>query len=516
MASIERIVATAEIHNRTRHQPLPGSGPEREALREKGQFWTPHWATLAMTSYIFLDGNRVIFDPAVGDGAFFRAAKEIGVENGFSPILIGREIDKKVLSEALKNNLTESDLAHVEELDFVLHPPQEPIQGIVANPPYIRHHRLSKEKKAFLRSFGENLIGKALDGRAGFHIYFLLRALQLLANNGRLAFIMPADTCEGVFAPILWKWITQNYLLECVVTFSPDATPFPSVDTNPIIFFIRRAEPTASIKWVRCTMAWSLDLKNFVSAGFAGSFPSLQVFQRSLSEALDTGLSRPPRENNRADGVHLISLASVMRGIATGENDFFFLTKAQAEERGISDEFLHIAVGRTRDVPSNEINDQLIKELDGRGRPTLLFAPDNRELDQFPPKTRKYLKEGIKRGLPQKPLISQRRPWYKMEERIPPSFLFAYLGRRNVRFMRNVIKALPLTCFLCVYPVSDDPEFVEKLWKALNHPQTLANLELVGKSYGDGALKVEPRSLEKLIIPFSVLEEVDLPRLTLF
>ena len=41
--------------------------------------------------------------------------------------------------------------------------------------------------------------GVILDGRAGFHVYFLIRALTLLEENGRLAFIMPADTCEGKF-----------------------------------------------------------------------------------------------------------------------------------------------------------------------------------------------------------------------------------------------------------------------------------------------------------------------------
>ncbi len=67
-----------------------------------------------------------------------------------------------------------------------------------------------------------------------YYVYFLLRALQMLTEGGRLAFIMPADTCEGIFSTALWKWITANYYLEAVITFDPDATPFPKVDTNPV------------------------------------------------------------------------------------------------------------------------------------------------------------------------------------------------------------------------------------------------------------------------------------------
>jgi len=44
----------------------------------------------------------------------------------------------------------------------------------------------------------------------------------------------------------------------------------------------------------------------------------------------------------------------------------------------------------------------------------------------------------------------------------------------------------------------------------LNHPDTLQNLAFAGKSYGGGAVKVEPRQLDRLEIPMSVLREVGL------
>jgi hypothetical protein len=92
-----------------------------------------------------------------------------------------------------------------------------------------------------------------------------------------------------------------------------------------------------------------------------------------------------------------------------------------------------------------------------------------------------------------------------MEVRAAPPFLFAYLGRRNARFIRNTAGVLPLTGFLCVYPLQNDPVLLEKLWRVLNHPDTIANLALVGKSYGAGAIKVEPRALEQLPLPASAL-----------
>ena len=61
-----------------------------------------------------------------------------------------------------------------------------------------------------------------------------------------------------------------------------------------------------------------------------------------------------------------------------------------------------------------------------------------------------------------------------------------------------------------MYPAKQDLSFVEKLWEVLQHPKTIANLSLVGKSYGSGAIKVEPRALERLPLPSDVLSKVGL------
>jgi adenine-specific DNA-methyltransferase len=147
-----------------------------------------------------------------------------------------------------------------------------------------------------------------------------------------------------------------------------------------------------------------------------------------------------------------------------------------------------------------------------------LLSPDGRPLADFPEPLRRHLESGASAGLPEKPLISTRRPWYRMETRAPaPPFLFAYLGRRNTRFIRNLVGAMPLTGFLCVYPRRTDAARAEALWRLLSHPEAVANLALVGKSYGGGAIKVEPRALERLPLPAAVVEESGLrvPRLLL-
>lgn len=493
-----------------KHQLLPSAGPAREALRAKGQFWTPDWVADAMVSYVLGGGAGTIFDPAVGAGVFFRAAKR-AAERLEKPIkLLGREIDADALAQARDTGLSEEDLSGVELRNFLLDPPDGPFEGIVANPPYLRHHRISTEDKTVLRGIGEKLIGKSLDGRAGAHVYFFLRALDLLAPDGRLAFIMSADICEGVYAPALWNWVSRHYRLEAVLTFSPEASPFPGVDTNAIVYFISRETPRQLFHWARCTQANAPGFQEWVLSGFLTRAPkAIQLHERSLDEGIRTGLSRPPT-HVRADCPTLGQFASVVRGIATGANEFFFLNSEQMRESGVPAEFFVRAVGRTGDISRPEFRTSDLDALDASGRPTWLLSLDGRPVTQFSPAVQRYLRHGESMKLYERPLIAARSAWYRMEKREPPAFLFAYLGRRNSRFVRNYAGIVPLTGFLCVYPKSTERGFVEALWRTLQDKEVVENLTLVGKSYGDGCVKVEPRALERLPIPTSVAEKCSL------
>lgn len=478
----------------TQHQELPNNWEDREKLREKGQFWTPDWVAEAMVEYV-LEDSDLLFDPAVGAGVFYQALKSVTASQA-SVRFYGTDIDEQVLQQ----DLYQESGCFVEKRDFIFAPPTVLFKSIVANPPYIRHHRLSAAMKAKLREISRRIMGFTIDGRAGLHIYFLIQALQLLQPDGKLAFIMPADTCEGVFADKLWTWITAHFRLECVMTFAPEATPFPNVDTNALVFLIKRAPPTHEILWVRSKQAYSDDLKAFARSGLRNQhFPSLDMTQRTLDEALRTGLSRPPL--TQTFRYTLADFARVMRGIVTGANEFFFLTRARTEELRIQPEFLKPALGRTRDLDGAHVTQATLDQLERQGRPTLLFAPDGRKLSEFPETVQAYLRYGEASGIQNRILIHTRNPWYKMEQREIPPLLFAYLGRRQARFIRNDAGVVPLTCFLCVYPLADDKKFVDNLWNALQDPDTLEHLKLVGKSYGDGAIKVEPRNLENL--PFS-------------
>lgn len=483
--------------------PLPAGGPAREALRRKGQFWTPAWLADVMVRWVLADGPARLFDPAVGPGTFLTAARRAGFRGGFA----GFEPDGRVLEQGA-SGLSPADRAGIVAADFLAATPEGREHAIVSNPPYIRHHRLDPERKQALAAVAEGFLGFALDGRTGLHVHFLLRCLALLAPGGRLAFLLPADVFEGVSAEPLWRAISGRFRLEAVIAFGPEAAPFPGVDTNALVVLISHCAPSASLAWLRASAPEPGEILAALGASSPrGAVGGTQVWVRDRDEAITTGLSRPARPEGAAF-VRLGELARVVRGVATGANDFFFLTASRAAELGLDRQFLHRGVGRTRDCLKNTLTTADLDALDRAGRATWLLRLEREAASDLPTSLRAYLEGAERLGIPDRHLLAARRPWYRMERRPPPPILFAYLGRRNCRFVLNEASAIPLTAFLCLYPLDGRPGQIKSLWQALNHATTQSNLAYVGKSYGRGAIKVEPRQLERLEVPIHVLEEV--------
>jgi hypothetical protein len=483
-------------------QRIPTSGPAREALRAKGQFWTPAWLAKVMASWVTAQRPSVLFDPAVGPGTFFAAARE----RGFAGEFAGFELHDDALAESYRFGLPMTELTGVRIADFIASPISTAYPAIISNPPYIRHHRLDEARKLALRGLAQHCLGFTLDGRVGLHVFFLLKCLEHLAPGGRLAFLLPADVCEGVSSGRLWSRLTAKFRLEGVLTFDETAAPFPAVDTNAMVFLFSNLAPQATVRWLRVREPDSALILQALAPGFdqADAQGAVTVHQRDLSELVTTGLSRPPRKKAGL-GSPLSCFARVVRGIASGANDFFFLTAKQIEDRGLDKRFFRRAIGRTRDCSGDAIKLADLEDLDAAGRPTWLLNLDRQPVEILPKSLQDYLRSGENEGLAERALIKTRRPWYRMEQRREPPLLFAYLGRRDCRFVLNRAAVVPLTGFLCVYPWAEDEHTIQRLCRALNHPDTLANLPFVGKSYGGGAVKVEPRQLDGLEIPRHVV-----------
>src|ERR1039458_1407729 len=96
-------------------QSLPSAWPEREELREKGQFWTPPWLAKIMAAWVTEKQPNTLFDPAVGPGTFFSAARAVGYTGHFD----GFELHELAFADGGKLGLTKNDFSRIEVADFI-------------------------------------------------------------------------------------------------------------------------------------------------------------------------------------------------------------------------------------------------------------------------------------------------------------------------------------------------------------------------------------------------------------
>ena len=379
-----------------------------------------------MAAWVTETEPEVLFDPAVGPGTFFLAANDTGFRGSFA----GFELDNSILESDCSFGLSPARLLGVRVGDFLKCGIDERYSAIISNPPYIRHHRLGVNQK---REGFASLQPIASDFRwtAGrLHAYFLLKCLEHLAPNGRLVFLLPADVCEGVSSSAFWNRLASRFHIDAVLTFDENAAPFPSVDTNVIVFMLSHRTPAQKVLWARIHQPAT---EAVFAALRCKSSEAATVHQRELGELLATGLSRPPKANG-SNGIPLSAFARIMRGIATGANEFFFLTAEQIRQHSLDCKFFKRAIGRTRDCPNDVLTHDDLESLDKAGRPTWLLSVGRERKEDLPKSLRDYLDSGERLGLDKKSLIGMRRPWYRMEERGGAEFSFRVFGQTGLSF----------------------------------------------------------------------------------
>lgn len=482
--------------------------PNVTDVRTKGQVWTPRWVADAMAVYLGSHSSKSVLDPAVGPGVLLVAAKK---EAKSLKTVIGYEIDQAVLSEeSTDSGFAKSDFTDLRISDFIADESKFEVDAVIANPPYLRHHKIPAEVKIRCQQIVQETLGIRIDARAGLHIYFLVKALSHLKSGGRLSFLVPADTFEGVFSKPLWLAIAKRFHIEGILTFDPKAAAFPGVDTNASIVFIEKSKPTGDFTWLRWFGEDPSQLSQAVRFGLAQksemSEPlGLEATQVSLEVAIATGFTRL-HTTEPLGGTPLNDFATMMRGVASGSNEFFLMTKARLTELDLSEDLFVRTIPRVRDANTTVVTLDFLNQLDSSGRPTYLLSVD--QDTEINGALKAYLDIGEDLGVNNGALVSMRKNWYYMEKRKPVPILFAYLGRRNNRFIDAQTDLTPLTGFLCVYPKPGIDK--QKLLRALNHPSSIQELSRIGKSYGDGAVKVEPGGLRKMILPLDALMESDL------
>lgn len=436
-------------------------------------------------------------DPALGTGSFFSALLNTVAESHIE-VAKGFELDTHY-GEPAREFWRDTRL-NLDLLDFTqASPPREEAERfnlLICNPPYVRHHHLVNGEKPRLQAVARTACGVHIAGLAGLYCYFLGLSHSWMQQGGIAGWLMPSEFMDVNYGKAVKRYLLTKVTLLRIHRFDPNEGQFDDALVSSAVVWFRNDSPPTDHK---------------VDFTFGGS-----LFTPKLSRAVSTTAlqkeakwTRFPVLGEREEVRHqrLSDLFTIKRGIATGANKFFILTRKQIETHGLPAEVLRPILPSPRHVTGNEI------EADQDGVPVIdrqLFLLDCRlsedEVRVRYPRLWGYLETGrteVSEGY----LCRSRKVWYSQEKRPPAPILCTYIGRsdtksgRPFRFILNHSQATAANVYLLLYPkpplartISGDGSLLRRIWETLNH---ISPSELVGEGrvYGGGLHKLEPSEL---------------------
>jgi len=493
-----------------------------EQRNRLGQFATPPSLADAMVrhSLEYLGNEPIRFlDPAFGTGPFYSSLLQHVPQ---SRITYAWGFEKDDLYEHAASDLWRSTNLHLRQRDFTLQVPpvntQEKPNLLICNPPYVRHHHLDNTEKARLGKLVKDITGLRISGYSGLYCYFMLIADMWMAPEGTACWLVPSEFMEVNYGQQIRSYLLNNVDLIRIHRFDTQDTQFDDALVSSAVLWFCKRQPSKSGR-ILVTYGGSLLHPNHATYLDRDSLLNAAKWNKQvLSGQTDSS------PGQHTSGPTFSDLFLIKRGLATGNNEFFIMTRQEAASRGLPPEFLKPI------LPSPRFLRQDIVESDDDGEPLLpgklVLLDCNLPIDEVQrdyPSLWRYLQWGTEQGVNSTYLCRQREPWYSQEKRAPSRILCTYMGRNlsngrgPFRFILNYSNALATNVYLHLYPTPTLVDFLaedrgkwEALWKTLSLIE-MALMTREGRVYGGGLHKVEPRELSR--VPASVLIN-EFPELT--
>ena len=201
---------------------------------------------------------------------------------------------------------------------------------VLANPPYVRQELIRDLKPNLKRVFGE-----AYCGTADLYVFFYMRALQLLAPQGMLAFISSNKWFRAGYGQKLRALFANDSSVRLILDFH-DLPVFESAIAYPMIFIAAKKPPNDSHAPV---LAEPLSLEvpypnvTAVVSKFGHRLPRTAL-GRDGTWHLASSSAADRLKKMRAAGPVLGTIVGdrFFRGVVTGLNDAFYIDERLADE----------------------------------------------------------------------------------------------------------------------------------------------------------------------------------------
>ncbi|NER35006.1 MAG: N-6 DNA methylase [Oscillatoria sp. SIO1A7] len=456
--------------------------------KKYGQFFTPSSVARLMASWVMKDSPKSILDPAFGLGIFYDEITKTNPDNNFQ--LTAYEIDDRILGYlSLNGNETNMRIVNSDYLEAEL----ASYDGIICNPPYMRFQKFVTRHDLLPKI--EKQVGKTLVGYSNVASVFLIKALNELRPNGRLAFIMPFEFFNAGYGREIKKSLSEDFLLKQIVVFANEKDIFPDVTTTVCVLLCKNDRKAESIKITQIAANEEIDRISDLSDFYQHKVDRSDLPYKQKWTPIILSLfsqSQPP-----VSFCELSLYGSFKRGIATGANDFFALSKSKIETINIDENNLCKCITKSQQVRKAIFTEDDFYALYNADKPVYCLDVKDRSKQEI----KTYIKQGEDLGYHKRYLTKTRNPWYKIERRKPAPILFGVFSRGRLKVIINLTTAINFTCFHGFYPNLFGEQLINKLFVYLLSDVGQEIVKNNKRTYGDKLDKFEPGDLNDSLCP---------------
>ena len=434
--------------------------------------YTPLGLAKALVHAIQSGPRDYWLDPCMGPGVFIACLREKGIRK---ERIFGVDIDHN-------SGVEDKSATTIRGVDFFrwCSSTTRKFDRIVANPPYVAIRKLHPKLQKPLAAFAED--DPSFARRSNYWCAFLSASLRILADNGSLAFVLPAAWDYAQYAEEVRRTIHKKF--ESVEVHRCLEPLFTEVQEGCVVLVARgyHNDPQVSVR---------ID----------------HVNPRALITALRNGMSQRNRVRHtsvHADGrlTPFSDLYAVNIGCVTGDARYFLLTESDRLRLDLPVEALRPVLSRARHLSAAYIGSAEWKRLLKANERIWLFQPDDAMLGLKG--VRKYLEIGAKTCDFEGYKLSRRDPWYRVPD----------IKDRATGFLSGMSRVGPWIAFRrkrhlavtnTLYVVTSKGKLQmdeEAAWAlALLSTPVRRQYAEIARRYPDGLVKLEPHDVNALRLP---------------
>jgi adenine-specific DNA-methyltransferase len=364
-----------------------------------------------MTKWVKERGVTEVFNPGTGIGTFIRCAKESGIS------MSGVEVDYRLIKRIIATDVVVAP--KVKHGDYLLLPYVER-RGVICTPPITPVRRFYSSQADYKRVC--SAISCPIHQTTYLYILWMYKGLIDIQGGGVLAFFVPSDFLLTATGSLVRDRLIATKSLHSIIRVA-DAEAVISADSDGlviprewVIVLADTRSETDAVSFKSCTMA-DLESKSggdLIKVEALGAASSWQVFLTGCSV------------NNSL--VPIKKYGVFRRGILSGANDFFALSRSDITNLGLRDDEVRRCIHKYTEAKSPVFTLLDSQTMEDSGTESFVFFA-SKKADEQSYGAKLYIEYGEKLELPKVNKLSQANPWYSFVHTFTPAdfWLWVYV-----------------------------------------------------------------------------------------